>query len=401
MTDKRVSNRQHLALAGLLSASLLLLAACGDEGGQPQAGGAAPPPPTVLVSEPLIRDIVDWDAYTGRFDAIDTVEVRSRVSGYLQSVHFDDGDIVREGDLLYVIDQRPFLIAVERARATLTEAEASLSLAEAELRRARQLLDRGNISRSTFDERMQEQLAAEAFIDTASAELDAAELDLIYTQIEAPFTGRISRNLVTVGNLIDGGASDATLLTNIVSMSPIYFYFEANEAALLRYTRLAQQGTRPSSRDNPNPVQLQLSDEVGFPHWGTMDFVDNRIDADSGTITGRALFDNAAGLFTPGLFARLRLLASSPYEAMMIPEAAIGTDQSYKFVYVLSEDNRATYRRVTLGERRGDLRVITEGLAPDDQVVINGLMRIRPGSPVTPEPGVIGPGSVEPLGPPQ
>ncbi|GAB5470634.1 MAG: efflux RND transporter periplasmic adaptor subunit [Rhodospirillales bacterium] len=379
--------------SGLLAASLLLLAACGEEA-SPQAGGA-PPPPTVIVAEPLVREIVDWDSYTGRFDAIDQVEVRSRVSGYLQSVHFEDGDLVNQGDLLYVIDQRPFLIAVERARATLTEARAALSLATAELTRARQLLNRGNISRSVYDERVQQQIAAEASISTATAELDAAELDLIYTQIEAPFSGRISRNLVTVGNLIEGGTSGATLLTNIVSISPIYFYFESNEAALLRYTRLDAQGLRPSSRDSANPVQLQLADEVGFPHWGTMDFVDNRVDSDSGTITGRAVFDNPNGLFTPGLFARLRLLGSAPYEALLIPEAAIGTDQSYKFVYVMGEEGLPVYRRVTLGERRGELRVIADGLEPGEQVVIEGLLRIRPGSPVTPQVGSIGPESLD------
>ncbi len=366
--------------------ALFLLSACEEAG--PQEVGA-PPPPTVVVAKPLVQEIVDWDNYTGRFDAIDTVEVRSRVSGYLQSVHFDDGDLVKKGDLLYVIDQRPFVIAAERATASLKEAEAALSLAEAELARARPLLDRGNISRSVYDERVQEMLAAEASVLLARAELDAAALDLNYTQIEAPISGRISRTLVTVGNLVQGGAQGATLLTSIVSISPIYFYFEANEVALLRYTRLDAEGKRPSSRDNPNPVQLQLADEVGYPHWGAMDFVENRIDRDSGTITGRALFNNNHGLFTPGLFGRLRLLGSAPYEAILIPDAAIATDQSYKFVYLLDPDNRPVYRRVTLGERRGDLRVITDGLTPDDTVIIEGLMRVRPGAAVTPEEGVV------------
>ena len=347
------------------------------------------PPPTVIVSAPLQREIVDWDVFTGRFDAVDTVEVRSRVSGYLQSVHFQDGDLVKEGDLLYVIDQRPFLIEVERAKARLKEAEAAQSLATAELERARQLLQRNNISRSVYDERVQDRLVAEASIAAAEAELESAELDLTYTQIEAPISGRISRNLVSVGNLIQGGSEGSSLLTNIVSIDPIHFYFESDEATFLHYTRLAARGDRLSQRDSGNPVQLQLADEQGYPHHGHIDFVENRVDRQSGTITGRAVFENGDGLFTPGLFARARLQGRGPYAALLIPEAAIGTDQSYKFVYVVDGDNVPQYRRVTLGERRGDLRVIDKGLEAGDRVVIDGLMRVRPGTPVTPKEGEI------------
>ncbi|MEQ8653722.1 MAG: efflux RND transporter periplasmic adaptor subunit [Kiloniellales bacterium] len=370
-------------------ASLLVLSACGEEPGQ--ANAVLPPPPSVLVAKPLVQEIVDWDSYTGRFEAIDEVEVRSRVSGYLQSIDFDDGQIVQKGDLLFVIDQRPFLIAVERAAANVKEAEATLALARTELARARQLLDRGNISQSTYDTRIQERAAAEAAIAIAKTELDSANLDLTYTQIETPISGRISRRLVSEGNLVQ---SDQTLLTTILSTSPIYFYFETNEAALLRYTRLDAEGRRPSSRDAANPVQLQLSDEEGYPHSGKMDFVENRVDSASGTITGRAVFDNPDGLFTPGLFGRLRLLGSAPYRAVLVPEAAIGTDQSYKFVYVMGEGNVPAYRRVVLGERRGDLRVILEGLNGDEQIIIEGLLRVRPGSPVTPKEGTIEPESL-------
>ncbi len=373
-----------------LLACLLVLSACGEEPGQ--ANAVLPPPPTVLVAKPLVQEIVDWDSYTGRFEAIDEVEVRSRVSGYLQSIDFSDGQIVEAGDLLFVIDQRPFLIAVERAAANVKEAEATLSLARTELQRARQLLDRGNISQSTYDTRIQERAAAEASIAVAKAELDAANLDLTYTQIETPISGRISRRLVSEGNLVQ---SDETLLTTILSTSPIYFYFEANEAALLRYTRLDAEGRRPSSRNAANPVQVQLSDEDGYPHNGKMDFVENRVDSASGTITGRAVFDNQDGLFTPGLFGRLRLLGSAPYQAILVPDAAIGTDQSYKFVYVMGEDNVPAYRRVVLGERRGDLRVILEGLTGDEQIIIEGLLRVRPGSPVTPKEGTIDPESLD------
>lgn len=369
-------------------ASLLVLSACGEEPGQ--ANAVLPPPPSVLVAKPLVQEIVDWDSYTGRFEAIDEVEVRSRVSGYLDSIDFNDGQIVQKGDLLFVIDQRPFLIAVERAAANVKEAEATLALARTELARARQLLNRGNISQSTYDTRIQERAAAEAAIAVAKAELDSANLDLTYTQIETPISGRISRRLVSEGNLVQ---SDQTLLTTILSTSPIYFYFETNEAALLRYTRLDVEGSRPSSRDAANPVQVQLSDEEGYPHSGKMDFVENRVDSASGTITGRAVFDNPDGLFTPGLFGRLRLLGSAPYRAVLVPDAAIGTDQSYKFVYVMGEGNVPAYRRVVLGERRGDLRVILEGLSGDEQIIIEGLLRVRPGSPVTPKEGTIEPES--------
>ncbi len=373
----------------LLLGSLLSLSACGEEPGGAEA--VLPPPPSVMVSKPLQREVVDWDIYTGRFEAIDEVEVRSRVSGYLQSIDFQDGQVVEEGALLFVIDQRPFLIAARRAEANVKEAEARLALAEAELKRASQLLNRGNISRSVYDERIEARVNAEAAIAVAEAELDAANLDLAYTQITSPLKGRISRRLVSRGNLV---RADDTLLTTVLSTSPIYFYFEADESALLRYTRLAAEGRRPLSRDTPNPVQVQLGDEAGWPHEGTMDFVENRVDSESGTITGRAIFDNTADLFTPGLFGRLRLLGSAPYDALLVPEAAIGTDQSYKFVYVMGEDNVPAYRRVTLGERRGDLRVISKGLEPDDQVIIEGLLRVRPGSPVTPMEGTIDPGTL-------
>ncbi len=374
---------------GMLTA-MLLVSACGEEPGQ--ANAILPPPPSVLVSQPLVREIEDWDTYTGRFGAIDEVEVRSRVSGYLQSIDFADGQIVDKGQLLFVIDQRPFLIAVERASANVKEAEATLSLAETELARARQLLNRGNISQSVYDTRIQERIAAEAAIAVSKAELDSANLDLTYTQIETPIQGRISRQLVSEGNLIK---SDDTLLTTVLSTSPIYFYFEANEADLLRYTRLDAAGQRPSSRDAPNPVQLQLLDEEGYPHSGQMDFVENRVDSASGTITARAIFDNPDGLFLPGLFGRLRLLGSAPYQAILVPESAIGTDQSYKFVYVMGEDNIPLYKRVELGEQRGDLRVILEGLQPDDTIIIEGLLRVRPGAPVTPQEGEIDPAGLD------
>jgi len=383
-----VARYMRFAVALAMAVGLVLLTGCGEEGGGGSAG-SAPPPPTVVVATPLQQDVIDWDVFTGRFEAVETVDVRSRVSGYVQSVHFDDGDLVEQGQLLYVIDQRPFLIAVDQARATLKEREAALPLAKAELVRARQLLGRNNISRSVYDERVQAELVAEAAISAAKAELDAAELDLAYTQIEAPTGGRISRNLVDVGNLVQGGAQGATLLTNIISINPIHFYFEADEATFLHYTRLAARGDRTSSHEGGQPVQLQLADETGFPHEGVVDFVENRVSGESGTITIRAVFQNANNLFTPGLFARVRLLGRGPYPALLVPEAAIGTDQSYKFVYVLDGENKPTYRRVTLGERRGDLRVVAEGLKPDDKVVIDGLLRVRPGSPVTPEAGTI------------
>ena len=365
----------------LLAAMALGLSACDQ---QEPAGPMFPAMP-VSVAQPVHKDVVEWDEYTGRFAAIESVEVRARVSGYLESIHFTEGEIVEVGDLLFVIDPRPFEAAVDRAKADLDTAESRLELARKEVERAADLVRRQNVSQQAYDERLQEQQAAAASIDGAKAALRAAGLDLEFTRITAPVTGRVSRFNVTVGNLISGGAANSTLLTTLVSLDPIHFYFDADEQAHLRYLRAAQAGTRPSSREAANPVLLSLADETDFIHQGHMDFLDNQIDNLTGTIRGRALFDNGDGLFVPGMFARIRLLGSGRYKAILVPDEAIGTDQNQRLVYVIDAEDTVSVRYVELGPMIDGLRVIRAGVAPDDWVIVRGLQRARPGGKVVPE----------------
>ncbi len=360
---------------------ILALVSCGDSDGALQT----PQAPPVTVAQPVVQETVEWDEYTGRFQAVDFVEIRARVSGYLDRVAFEDGETVNQGDLLFVIDQRPFRIALQQAEAELTRTKTRLTLAERDLSRAESLIQRGNISQQMVDERRQEKQDAEAAVTGAEAAVRAAQLNLEFTEVRAPISGRVSRDLVTVGNLISGGTSGSTLLTTIVSLDPIHFYFDADEAAYLRYSRLARTGDRPSSRDEPNTVQLSLMDENDFRHEGYMDFVDNTVDLATGTVQGRALLDNPDLIFTPGMFARLRLIGSGKYDAVLIPDEAVGTDQARKFVYVVDDANTVEYRTVELGPIVKGLRVVRSGLAEDEWIVINGLQRARPGGQVAPE----------------
>ncbi|MDJ0949386.1 MAG: efflux RND transporter periplasmic adaptor subunit [Alphaproteobacteria bacterium] len=374
--------RRPAVLASAFAAILgLLLAGCDDT----PTAQATPAPPPVTVAQPVQKSIIEWDEYTGRFSAVESVNVRARVSGYLSSVHFREGEIVKKGDLLIVIDPRPFEIALGQAQAELLEAKAQLDLETRELERARPLLQRKTMSREVFDERLQSQIAAQAALQVAESRVQAAQLNLEYTEIRAPVTGRISNRMVTVGNLISGGSADATLLTTIVSLDPIHFYFDADERAYLKYVRLSKSGQRPSSRDTHNPVYLALADETEFAHRGHMDFVDNQVDFGTGTIRGRAIFQNSDLLFVPGLFARMRLQGSGEYQATLLPDRVIGTDQSRKFVYVVDKEGTVAARPVTLGPIIDGLRVIRTGLQPDDWVIINGIQRARTGGKVAAE----------------
>jgi len=346
-------------------------------------------PPEVTVAKPLVRKITDWDEYTGRVAAVESVEIRARVSGYLQASHFHDGGLVKRGDLLFEIDPRPYQAALDEARAELTSARVRLELAANDLDRARRLFASRAISEEELDARTKAKREAEAAIEAGQAAEKAAALNLDFTRIKAPISGRIGRRLVTAGNLVSGEGKDATLLTTIVSVDPVYVYFTADERAYLRYTRLAEQGIRPSSRDTATPVRLQLADEQGFPHQGVMDFVDNVVDQATGTMQGRAVFPNPDGDLTPGLFGRIQLLGEGPYEALIVPDAAVGTDQAQRLVYVVADDGTVTPRPVTLGRSLGGLRVVRSGLAPTDRVVINGIQRVRPGSKVKPVDGQI------------
>lgn len=371
----------------------LAVAACGDSG----IKQAAPPPPTVTVANPVQRKVNDFDEYVGRFVAVDSVEIRARVSGYLEKVHFTDGQLVKEGDLLFTIDRRPFQNAVDQARATLAQTKANLAFAEADLIRGQQLVRDKTITDQTFEQRQQAKRTAEATVQANEALLRQAELDFHFSQLRAPVAGRIGDRRISPGNLILGSLSGNTsLLATIVSTDPIRFEFTFDETSYLRYERIAKSGPDVASRNIGGiPVSLRLIDEPEFGHRGHMDFIDNAIDRGTGTIRGRAQFRNLDGIFTPGMFARLQVPASPPYDALLVPDVAIGTEQVRKFVYVVGPDNAVSQKFVTLGQLSDGMRVIKDGLHPTDRVVVNGMSRARPGAKVTPE-GPAGPAAPPP-----
>ncbi|MEM8787183.1 MAG: efflux RND transporter periplasmic adaptor subunit [Pseudomonadota bacterium] len=373
---KSALRRVGRALAGLIG--IVGLTSVGPAAAQDA------PPPEVVVATPLVDRVLDWDEYTGRFQAREAVTVQARVSGYLDHIHFEDGQMVEAGDLLFTIDQRPFQLAAQRAEAMLDAAQASLRLAEVEQGRASRLVDRNVGTQQDLDRARAEYAQSLASVALAEADLNIAQLDLSFTEIRAPISGRISASAVDEGALIIGGPTGAMALTNVVSVDPIDFVFTASEADFLRYSRLAQTGARPGSRTNPNRILAQLMDEDTWDREGQMDFVDNRLDPNSGTIEGRAVFQNDDGFLQPGIFARARLIASQEYEAVMIPDEAIVADQARSIVYVVGEDDIVEARIVQRGALWRGLRIIAEGLAAGDRVVISGLQRARPGAPVVP-----------------
>src|SRR5215472_10741646 len=298
-----------------LSGLLLLMAACAQQ--QPTA--APPPPPKVTVSQPVRREVVEWEEYTGRLEAVESVEVRARVNGYLQSIHFKNGATVKQGDLLFVIDPRPYQAELERAKAELALASVRLERTGKDLGRAQMLVRSRAVSEEEVDTRVSDQRQAQESVQAARAMVNAAQLNVEFTQVRAPISGRISRNLVSVGNLINGGTTQSTVLTTIVSLDPIYCYFEADERSFLRGIRQSRNGDRANGRTSKQPVYVALADEEGFPHQGSIDFVDNRLDQNTGTITVRAVLPNSDLLLTPGLFARVRVSAGDKYKALMLP----------------------------------------------------------------------------------
>ncbi|WP_414717155.1 efflux RND transporter periplasmic adaptor subunit [Tardiphaga sp. 42S5] len=360
--------------------ALLLLAGCGKK-----EEAAAPPPPPVTVANPTKKITTDWDEFTGRFDAIEQVQIRARVTGFVTKVAFTDGAVVKAGDLLYEIDPRQYQAAAEQAQGQLDDAKAKVVLAEKELERATTLIKTQAISENIVDQRSQAIAAAQAATLQAEGALKQAQLNVEYTKVVAPIAGRVSRHLVTVGNLVQGSESGATLLTSIVSLSPIYVYFDTDEATYVRNSKLWFEGKRPSSRDTPNPVQITLVGETKPSHEGKMDFLDNRLDVGTGTLRGRAIVDNKDLSILPGQFARVRIIASGEYEALLIPDAAVANDQSRKIVMVVKADDTVEARPVTLGPLDGGLRVIREGLKLDDRVIVDGIQRARVGAKVAPK----------------
>jgi RND family efflux transporter MFP subunit len=351
----------------------------------PRAAGGEARPPQVTVAKPVKRLVADYNEYVGRFVAVDAVEVRARVSGYLDAIHFQDGQLVKKGDLLFTIDRRPFEATLAQSQANLTQARANLAYAQADLERGQNLVRGNTITQQTFDQRTQAKRVAEASVSAQEAAVRQAQLDLEFTELRAPVSGRIGDRRVSAGNLVTGGTTgNTTLLATITSIDPIRFEFTMDEASYLHYVRLAGD-MAAANRGIDMPVKLKLIDESGFSHEGRMDFVDNSIDRGSGTIRARAEFANQDGTLTPGMFGRIRVPVAKPAEALLVPEVAIGTEQVRKFVMVVDGDNIARPKHVTLGPAMDGLRVVLSGLEPGDRIIINGLMQARPGTKVAPQ----------------
>jgi multidrug efflux system membrane fusion protein len=359
-----------LGLAGMLAS-----------GCHPAVRPPALPTPTVTVNQPVNRELVEWDEYQGWLNPVDMVEVRARVNGYLESVHFKEGAIVKKGDLLFVIDPRPYQAELAQQEAALNQAETRLELANNDLTRAERLLKTKAISEEEADSRSKIKRETEAALRSAKAAVEIAKLNLEYTQITAPITGRIGRKMITEGNLVNSNQGQATLLTTIVSLDPIYCYFDAEETAILKYQELAREGKNLDLRSGKVPCELELANEHGFPHKGVLDFVDNRVNSGTGTLRVRGIFDNPEPNYSlePGFFVRVRVPGSAKYRALLIPDQAVGSDQDQKFVYVVNGQDAVEYRSVQLGPVYDGMRIVRKGLDSKDWVVVNGLMSIRPG----------------------
>jgi RND family efflux transporter MFP subunit len=361
---------------------LALLAACG----KPAApAGGAPPAMEISVAVVPEREITEWDEYTGRLEAVETVEIRPQVSGYLQEVKFEEGRDVKKGDVLFVIDPRPYQAELDRALAEVERARTSAQLAQADLGRAEKLLATRAMSQEEYDTRNAARVSALAAVKAAESAVAVARLNVSYTRVTSPIDGRVGRAEVTLGNLVSGGQGGAaTRLTTVVSLSPMYAYFEAAEQNYLKYMDLARSGQRPLSREHANPVFMAVGNESEFKHEGYMDFVDNRVDAGTGTLLGRAVFPNPDRFLVPGMFVRVRLIGTSKYKGPLINDRAIATDQDRRFVLVVGEGGKVEYRAITTGPLFEGLRVVRDGLKPGEQIIVNGLQRVRPGMVVKP-----------------
>lgn len=367
-------------IAGVLS--IVFLSRCDSSVGQ----NTPPPLLKVPVAKPLNMAITEWDEYTGRFRAIDKVEVRSRLSGYIEQVKFKDGDIVKKGDVLFVIDQRPFKIALKQAEAGFEQAEADYRQAQSAFERVAALKDSRAVSREEYEQRKHQLHAAEARVEAAAADVERARLDLRFTEVTAPISGRASEDFVTVGNLISGGNAQATLLTTIVSTDPVYFYFEGSESALLKLSRKNLKDSLKNSESPDNEILVRLLDEADFSHKGTLDFMDNEVDESTGTFQARAIIPNENLVIESGMFGTARLLNNHTTDVILVPDAVISTDQSHKIVFVLSDSNRVEARPVELGGLySNELRIIRSGILPDDRVIIGNIQKIGPGMEVDPE----------------
>jgi RND family efflux transporter MFP subunit len=371
--------RHTLLLIAAASAAALALSACApNQAAQPNAS----PLPQVTVAQAISRKVTEFDAVTGRFEAVQRVELRPRVSGYIASVNFTEGSEVKKDDVLFVIDPRPYEAERDKARAQLAQARSQLVLAQSERERATKLLAQHAISQEEYDTRTAGREQAQANVEAAQAALDSAALNLAFTRVTAPISGRISRALVTSGNFVTNGQ---TPLTTLVSLDPIYVTFDGDEQEYLKYTKAARAGTRAGAGVARTPVLVGLADENDYPHQGVMVFVDNALDPTTGTIRSRALLDNHDRLFTPGLFARIKLMDGAQHDAVLVNDSAIGTDQTVRYVLVVGTGNKVEYRPVQLGPVIDGLRVVQSGLTPGESIVVNGLQRVRPGAQVQPQ----------------
>ncbi len=376
-----MNSRTILTTASTLSLALLFTA-CGQEDA---AAPAEHPPLDIDVTTPVTESLVEWSTFTGRLEAVESVVIRARVSGYLKSVNFKEGQLVEAGDLLFEIDPRPFEAIVNLAKARVAQAEAAQTLALANKTRAEDLIRSNAISREELDIRNSEAMQAEADVLAAQAELEAAELDLQFTQIKAPITGIAGRFGITQGNLVDGGSSGGTQLTTIVPQNPIYVYFDVDERTYLNTLRRIQAGQLPGRADNGHmPVQIQLTDESTFNHEGVINFKDNQLNPGTATMRVRGLLQNPDGFLSPGMFARVRTPASKQEERLLLPDHVVLTDQELKYVWVVGPDNMVERRTVEVGPLHDRLRIIRSGLEPDERVASTGLQFLQPGMPVTP-----------------
>jgi RND family efflux transporter MFP subunit len=377
IVDMKAQN--HFMILSLLVVTLgLTLVGCKRE---PPAL-AATPLPIVMVSQPVEREITDYNEYTGRTAAVETVEVRARVSGYLLQVNFPEGSMVKKGDLLYHIDPRPFQAVLDEAKGQVAQGEARLTRAEADVARNERLLPKGAASQKDLDTAVADRGEARASIQSARATVERAALDLEFTKITAPISGRISRYLITEGNLVN---MDTTLLTTIVSIDPMYAYFDVDEGTVLRVRELIRTGKVQFARDGEAPVLLGLANEAGYPHQGTINFVDNQVNPQTGTLRVRGVFSNENEVLSPGYFARVRLLIGQTHGALLVTERAIDTDQGQKILYVVNDKNEVVSRPISMGALHDGLRVIEEGVQPGERVIVNGLLQVRPGVTVEPK----------------
>ncbi|HEY3638969.1 MAG TPA: efflux RND transporter periplasmic adaptor subunit [Rhizomicrobium sp.] len=369
---------------GVAAAAFLVavLASCSENGPPP------PAPLNVIVAKPLKRKIVDWDDFVGHFEAVDSVDIRPRVSGYLQSINFRDGQIVHKGDLLFVIDPRPYQAALDQAKGQEAHAQSALSNANIELTRAKKLLADGAVSEEEYQTRLATAQQASGDLLAAKASVESAALNLGFTHVTSPINGRASDRRVAPGNLV---TQDTTILTNITDLDPIRFIFDGAESLYLKYENLGQMGSRPESRYHPNPVEIRLQNQAEYDIKGQMDFVDNVLDTNSGTIRGRAVIANPKLLLTPGMFGHLRLLGSGTYDALLIPDDSITTQQSDQIAYVVGAGNKIEQRKIETGPLVDGLRVVKSGLTPTDTIVIEGAEHVKVGIEVSPKQGRIVP----------